>query len=38
VGCRGPLFLLRLIDLIEVGPSSPLAALVEVAPAYVVAG
>jgi hypothetical protein len=30
---HGPLLLLRVIDLVETGPHSPLAALVKVAPA-----
>jgi hypothetical protein len=32
---HGPLFLLRVIDLVETGPYSPLAALVKVVPAPV---
>jgi hypothetical protein len=32
---RGPILLLRVIDLVEPGPRSPLAALVRVAPAPV---
>jgi hypothetical protein len=33
-----PLFLLRVVDLVETGPHSPLAALVKVAPAPVLVG
>ncbi len=29
---HGPLFLLRVVDLVETGPNSPLAALVKAAP------
>lgn len=32
---HGPMFSIRIIDLVETGPYSPLAALVQVAPATV---
>jgi len=34
----GPILLLRMVDLVETGPHSPLAALVKVSPAPMVVG
>ena len=36
LGGHGPILLLRVVDLVETGPHSPLAALVKVSPAPMV--